>query len=136
VELSPSAGATGGAEEAADQAGADRLFDSVGDVLRELTRDPDRFRVLLSENVSYGFRRNAWGLKSYGLAVAIMGCVVSCWLAWFHPSRPSEVAAAMNALLAIYWLKIVDAGWGRVVAFEYVKRLLASLDELVPRGST
>jgi len=32
------------------------------------TRDRSRFPLLYKENVNYGFRRNLWGLKPFGLA--------------------------------------------------------------------
>jgi hypothetical protein len=120
------------AEESANPVQADAAFDAVGDVLRERTRDRVRFRVLFSENVSYGFRRNMWGLKIYGLVLATLGSVACAVLARVCPGRSVGIAGAANAALAFYWFNVVDADWVRVVAFEYAKRLLATLDTLTP----
>jgi hypothetical protein len=119
-------------EESVDPAAADVVFDAVGDVLKEKTRDRERFYVLFSENVSYGFRRNMWGMKAYGVALAVLGCGACAAFALSHPSKGSIVATAVNGILVIYWAKVVNADWVRVVAFEYARRLLASLDDLAP----
>ena len=62
-------------EERADPEAADGKYQSVTEWLLTRTRDTKRFSILFRENVSFGFRRNLWGLKPVGAAVTLMaGC--------------------------------------------------------------
>ncbi len=61
--------------EATDPEAADSLYDSAVQWLIPQTRSGGRFPLVFQENVNYGFRRNLWGLRPIGLAVAI-GCLV------------------------------------------------------------
>lgn len=67
-------------EEFLDPAAADVRYDSAVAQLRELTRDEKKFPLVLKENIAYGFRRNLWGRKSYGVAVAVVTLVVCAGL--------------------------------------------------------
>ncbi|WP_338893839.1 hypothetical protein [Sinorhizobium meliloti] len=67
-------------QEAADPAGADAFYVSCGDLLRGRTRDQSRFSLLFAENVSYGFRRNLYGLRYPGLVLNALTVAGSIWL--------------------------------------------------------
>ena len=54
-------------EEINEPAKSNEFYDASYAWLRENTRDREKFALLLSENISYGFRRNLFGLKSFGL---------------------------------------------------------------------
>ena len=56
-------------EEQVDPAGADAFYARCGDWLRERTRDQEKFRLIFEENIVYGFRRNLYGLKPFGVVV-------------------------------------------------------------------
>ena len=51
------------AEERTNIASGDAFYERSGAWLRENTRDPKKFGVLFAENITYGFRRNLFGLK-------------------------------------------------------------------------
>src|SRR5262249_33516371 len=59
-------------EERTDPEAADKTYQSVTAWLLTQTRDTKRFSILFRENISFGFRRNLWGLKPIGLAVALL----------------------------------------------------------------
>ena len=59
-------------EERDDPMSADAFYDRCGIWLRERTRDTKRFQVLFEENITYGFRRNLYGLKWPVLALNII----------------------------------------------------------------
>lgn len=59
------------AEQANVKAG-DAFYDRGGAWLRENTRDTKKFAVLFAENVTYGFRRNLFGLKWPALALNLV----------------------------------------------------------------
>jgi len=51
------------AAEKTDIAAGDAFYERGGAWLRENTRDTKKFAVLFAENITYGFRRNLFGLK-------------------------------------------------------------------------
>jgi hypothetical protein len=67
------------AEELRDQGLADSFYSQCGVWLREHTRDVKKFPLVFGENVTYGFRRNLFGLKWVGLGLNAL-VVVACLL--------------------------------------------------------
>ena len=53
-------------DEAQDPVTAELVYDSAVRWLREMTRDRKRYGLVFKENVSYGFRRNLYGLILLG----------------------------------------------------------------------
>jgi hypothetical protein len=102
------------------------------------TRDVNKFNVLLKENTSYGFRRNTWGLKSFG----IMSCIVMfalnyiSYMMTIHPPNVYEFpnsffySSVAILLLLVFWVFVVTKNWVRVTAFAYAERLLESTEHL------
>jgi hypothetical protein len=111
---------------------ADLIYDSVGDCLREKTRDTKKFPLVFKELVSYGFRRNLWGMKPFGISVAC-GCIALQILILIRqimghdPVTPIVVLALiLNVVLVIGWIFVVNPDWVRIPADAYAERLLAS----------
>lgn len=121
------------AEEAADSDRADRLYDRAIRRLREATRDKERFRLIFTENASYGFRRNLLGLRPWGIGVAI-GTLVAAGALQVTSSHDRRVATLVSViwsvLAIIFYLCVVRSTWVRVPAEAYAERLLGVLDEL------
>lgn len=59
-------------EEHTDGAAADEVYFACVDHLREATRGD---KLLLAENIGYGFRRNLWGMRTAGVAMAVGGVI-------------------------------------------------------------
>jgi hypothetical protein len=120
-------------EEAANPESADCIYEMVGDSLREKTRDAKKFPLLFKELVSYGFRRNLFGLKSFGVTVAC--CCIALQVAVAARAEVTHRALAAapllmllaNVVLLAGWLFIVSPAWVRVPADAYAERLLAAL---------
>ncbi len=49
------------------------VYDSATAYLRDTTRDRGRFPLVFQAMYDYGFRRNLWGLKPWGLTFALTG---------------------------------------------------------------
>lgn len=64
-------------EERQDPASADAYYARAATWLRENTRDKDKFALILEENMTYGFRRNLYGLKKIAIGVNIAVLVAS-----------------------------------------------------------
>lgn len=69
-------------DEAADQAAADTFYGQCGNWLRENTRDSKAFPILFGENVTYGFRRNLFGVKWLALGLNLIIVALSAFILW------------------------------------------------------
>jgi hypothetical protein len=120
-------------KEEADPAKADEVYDQAIAALRELTRDEKEFPLVLKENIAYGFRRNLWGRKGYGIAVSVVVLIASAAVLAAAALR-YEVAkwegAAFAAAFAVVglavWLTIITSAWVREAADAYATRLIES----------
>lgn len=117
-------------------------YESGNDLLISKTRDKEKFGLLLEENMNYGFRRNLWGLKPFGIAAVLAGLVVTIARMvndWRFGSDVSIVAASCAGLclmLLVLWLVVFKPVWVRQAADTYARRLLASCDQIEPSKHT
>ena len=136
-------------EEKADPESADAQYKEVTKNLLEATRDKSRFSLVFTENVNYGFRRNIWGLKPWGLPIAVTLALVAWTLfaltVWGRPwpdpwwnvlVNPDNIAvirlatAVANSAFAIFWLFWVKPSWIKPVAEVYAQQLMESVRTL------
>lgn len=124
-------------EESADPEAADDIYDACVTLLRERTRDRERFRLVFEENCSYGFRRNLWGLKHWGIAtsgIGVAAVTVHLLLGVYLPDRAvtdvTIVAAVVNGLLLVAWLLAITPEWVRGKAEAYAEQLLSASDSI------
>lgn len=134
-------------DEAQDPYGADAEYDAAAAYLIEATRDSSRFPLVLAENISYGFRRNLWGLKPFGVTIAAFGAVASGLLVllavgvppdegWIQAlvADPTSVtlsrltSAAFSVIVTIVWIVVVTRNWVKSAGDAYALRLWSSLD--------
>jgi hypothetical protein len=120
-------------EEERDPAGADDRYEIAVADIRERMRDEKEFPLVQKENVAYGFRRNLWGRKPYGLAIGILVLTASAALlvsAAIGHEFQSWVAAAVTAgfaALALFvWLTVITPAWVHEAGEAYATRLLES----------
>lgn len=122
--------------EKAKPEAADDVYRSCCDWLREATRDRTRFGLLFEENVSYGFRRNLWGMKPVGIALSLAalaasGVRLSLSIAENKPPTAETLAAiALSASLLAWWLLRITPQWVKVSSEAYARQLLACCDAL------
>ena len=116
---------------------ADSYYDSAVKWLSENTRDSKRFNLLLKENIGYGFRRNSYGIRRYGISVSILSIFLVAWsLSNFQsiatPEFPllSYFAIAFSSILLIWWAFGVSSTWVRDAAMSFGIRLLSCCDIL------
>ena len=57
-------------EEKADPIGADHVYEACVSIIRETTRDKNKFPLVFDELCSYGFRRNLWGMRPIGIVAS------------------------------------------------------------------
>lgn len=135
-------------EEKAAPADADSRYEEAVGFLREATRDRTKFPLVFAENVNYGFRRNLWGLKPWGLGIAVPVACVSWTLTYFSWECPCmgsyleaivnpdstavirTIVSIANAILVAFWLFWVTKRRVRSMADAYALQLLQSTQTL------
>ena len=123
-------------EEEQDPQRADHTYEACIRHLITRTRDRKQFPLIFHENVNYGFRRNLWGLKLFGILFALTGltaCSLNLWLNWQQTQRiatEAAVSGAFNLVLLLFWIFWVTPSWVRIAADAYAARLLETCEQL------
>ena len=136
-------------QEEANPQEADTKYEEAVASLREATRDSAKFPLVFAENVNYGFRRNLWGLRPIGGAIAVALALPSLTLLlltiWGRPwpepwwdvfVNPDSVVvirlavAVAHTSLAAIWLFWVKPSWVKAVADTYAVQLMESVRTL------
>ena len=121
-------------ENSPDQ--ADICYAAWSTHLRNRTRDQKRFPLVFDELVSYGYRRNLLGLRPYGLASNILGCLICGVFVGASTYKEHGVqdtlwlALGAEILLLMFWLIRVSPVWVRLTADSYAARLVEAVDDL------
>ncbi|MCZ6776816.1 MAG: hypothetical protein O7D34_10210 [Ignavibacteria bacterium] len=122
-------------EEEADLEKADAIYEACVAVLREKTRDREKFPLVFDENCSYGFRRNLWGLKPVGIITSLLGIVLIGILAFERFLRKGleiplivVIAGIATLVMLLVWLFVINKGWVKAQAEAYAVRLLESME--------
>jgi hypothetical protein len=130
-------------KEAASPEDADEVYYAFTRHMRDETRDKQKYPLVFEENVSYGFRRNTWGLKPFGITAASVGTIgaaVNIYRFKDGPSLGMAVACtALSALLLLFWLCWVHPSWVKIPAKAYAERMVEAALRLArtePKGST
>lgn len=139
------------AEEAADPEGADHAYIGAARRLRELTRG--NTKLLLKENIAYGFHRNMTAMKPFGIISCLLGIAYGLFIAGvLRQSAPFLVSSKLLepglaagitilisiALLAAWFFYFSPSAVWRVGCV-YAERLfecLSSLKTSVRKGTT
>lgn len=123
-------------EEQANADATDEVYTAWSHYLRVNTRDTKKFPLLFKENVSYGYRRNVWGLRPIGIIVSLL-CTLSAgarlWFVYSGTGRSGvEIsgAFAFSLLFLALWLFRFTTDWVRVPADAYAERLAESVEML------
>lgn len=134
-------------QEAANPAAADDVYQSGVRWLLNHTRPEDnkKFDLIFKENVAYGFRRNALGVKPFALAMAV-GC--SLWIliiegvlfgaghrfldvtAFGRMPEPATASLIVSVVMVVAWLLFFTKISARTAAFTYAETLLRACDSL------
>jgi hypothetical protein len=123
-------------EQRSDPAKADEVYRAAVDYMIHRTRDTKLFQLLYKENVNYGFHRNLWALRPFGIAFALIGtalCSARVWLEWdgVHQIDVFAVVAGLACVaMLLLWSFFITTEWVRVPAFAYARALLAATEHL------
>ncbi len=115
---------------------ADQVYIAWSTYLRVNTRDTKKYRLLFQENISYGFRRNTWGLRPVGImtnSFCLLTLATWSYLSYqsTHKISANIVGAAICILLLLLlWVFRFSANWVRTPADAYAARLAEAIDTL------
>ncbi|MBK5274369.1 MAG: hypothetical protein JJE30_04895 [Desulfuromonadales bacterium] len=131
-------------EEKSDPVNADEIYQSAVRWLLNHTRDKSKHKMLFEENIAYGFRRNAYGLKSIGISICL---ATSAWVLitegivkvgnesgiLFNPasaSTASNISLAVSMAMLLVWVSYFTENTVRNAAFTYAETLLRACDKI------
>lgn len=114
---------------------ADEVYKSAVRWLLERTRDTVQFPLVFAENISYGFRRNCLGLKSFAVSISVLvfgvaslGLYGNLGDELLEKFLPQISAGIITFLLFFWWVFGVNRNWVRDAGDSYAKALLGSCD--------
>lgn len=124
--------------EARDSNGTDGFYGRCGAWLRERTRDKAKFKILFEENMTYGFRRNLYGLRVAGLVLNLLVVFVCLYLlspygVWINEPTRAEIFAvlAIAVLHAGYFLFFVSRRSVEEASDQYARQLILSCEGMM-----
>lgn len=134
------------AEEADDPAAADDVYTGATRQLRELTRNDKK--LLLTENIAYGFHRNMLALKPAGIVVCLAGIFYGLLISkalradpfefapihLLDPGLPAALTLGISIALLLAWIAYFNADTVRRIGFTYAERLFECLVKLPATG--
>lgn len=109
---------------------ADEIYEACVKYIISQTRDIDKYPLLYKENVNYGFLRNLWGLKKFGICMSILSIILSClyiginWCKGSHITLESIFIMLLCLVILLSWIFWVKPDKVRIAAEAYAKRLL------------
>lgn len=123
-------------DEQNDPDEADMAYQAAINAIIGLTRDKEKFHLVFEENVSYGYRRNLWGLKRWGVVSSIIGLVIAIvvgvvtWknMSLFH--LLFVLSIAINSGFLVMWFQVITPEWVRIPADAYARRLMEAFDQI------
>jgi hypothetical protein len=123
-------------QETTDTTYADQVYDSCAKFLISKTRDTKKFNLLFKENISYGFRRNLWGMKLWALFLLLFCFTLHFYIATnyftvFNHYETKDIGLFIFILVTtFFWLFVVTKNWIKLTAFAYAERLYETMNEL------
>ncbi|NLI13806.1 hypothetical protein [Pelotomaculum propionicicum] len=109
---------------------ADETYEACVKYLISKTRDADKYPLIYKENVNYGFLRNLWGLKNFGISISILSIILSClyiginWFKALYISPESIIVLLLCVVALLSWIFWIKPDKVRIAAEAYAERLL------------
>lgn len=131
-------------EEHNDPTAADQSYVAAADALRPLTNDRKEFPFVFKELVAYGFNRNAYGSRWFGLTVATFTMLATLihantlrfGLDYIDVSGVDNVHVIVLILtlaIAFLWCAHFTADTVRLSGFGYSRRLWEALEQVAKK---
>lgn len=94
-------------------------------------------RLLLNENIAYGFRRNLRAARPLGITIAAIALGASTVLAVLRgEAGPGIGAIVINVAAVLAWSLVINDRWVRDQADKYAERFFRTLEGERPSGTS
>lgn len=132
-ELIPGLSLPGEQEEKSDQDLADEKYNSAIDFLLEYTRDSNKYPLVFKENISYGFARNLWGIKTEAIIIILLLVLTNVIIYLFFPILVNQsvshlILTLIYLMLLVFWVFYVNKPFVIMAGNNYGIALLRILD--------
>ena len=117
-------------DEFANPADADLKYQAYAEHLIDMTRNTATYPLIFAENKNYGFWRNLYGIKWFGvvtslvLVVITLSCICHKNISILNFASLYHFIGYLNILFVLFWMFIVREKRIKLVADNYAKRLL------------
>jgi hypothetical protein len=115
---------------------ADEAYGACVKYLIAKSRDKEAFPLVYKEVVSYGFRRNLWGMKAFGIVFSLIGLatavakIIMTFNGVWVESITLIVPLVLCLALLFVWGSIITKNWVSNAAKAYAERLLETCETL------
>ena len=115
---------------------ADQVYESCTKYLISKTRDTKKFPLIFKENISYGFRRNLWGMKMWALVLLSILIIIHFYFitdgftAKIELKNKDIFLFVFFGIMLLFWFFIVTKNWIKLTAYAYAERLIEAVNEL------
>lgn len=116
---------------------ADHQYDSAINWLKEKTRNTKEFPLVKEELINYGFARNLWGMKQYGLSLSLLMVITNCFIIYSRYEMKFQAVAPILWVSLIFcigivfwWIAFVKKNMVISTANAYARSLLAACERL------
>ena len=124
--------------ESNNESVADEVYKAWTKFIIGKTRDVSKYPLIFRENMSYGFRRNLWGLKPFAiLLILLLSCATYAYFgfignSWKVGGFPPvfSVAQSFLFLFLVFWIAIVTEKWVSIPAYAYAERLHEAIETI------
>jgi hypothetical protein len=129
-------------EEETHPAAADKIYTAWSNYLRVNSRDTKKFALLFHENMNYGYRRNVWGMRLYGILLSVLPIIIACVFLYQEYRTSSQVSDKIivslifSILFLGLWIFCFSRQWVRVAADAYAERLAEIADSIGAKSSS
>lgn len=120
------------ASESRNPLKADQTYEAAIAELRMKRRTTESGSLFFKENVSYGFRRNLWGMKPAGIFISTIALISSLFVCVLKSGNrfdhaPSLLAIFVASAFLTLWILRIGPQWVKEKADSYAEQLLGSL---------
>jgi hypothetical protein len=93
--------------EASDPKSARECINHAVGKIREMTRDPEKYKLLRRENKGYGFWRNVVAMRPVAITLSLIAAMLSLVLmAALHDTKLPVAALVISIATCAYWITI------------------------------
>jgi len=123
---------------------SDEIYDSAVRYLRNYSRDRSKYPLVFKENINYGFARNLYSSKGYGISITIISLLLSTLMFYLKYVEINDSQIKMHYLtkldtllslctlfpMIFIWIFIINFEWVKERAFAYARALLEVCEEI------